>query len=88
MHLHPANRLVKHTGYGNAAGLLLAHGLLAGGKDAGQENYSSDSETSDTEEYQKSKKQYVKIIIISRENMPCYSGPYLAFCRSLYGRAP
>ena len=59
MHLHPANRLVKHTGYGNAAGLLLAHGLLAGGKDAGQENYSSDSETSDTEEYQESKKQYV-----------------------------
>ena len=56
MHLYTANRLVKHTGYGNAAGLLLAHGLLAGGEDSGQENYSSDSETSDTEEYQKSKK--------------------------------
>ena len=51
---------MKHTGYGNAAGLLLAHGLLAGGEDSGQENYSSDSETSDTEEYKKSKKQYVK----------------------------
>ena len=50
---------MKHTGYGNAAGLLLAHGLLAGGKDSGQENYSSDSETSDTEEYQKSKTKYV-----------------------------
>ena len=51
---------MNHKVYGNAAGLLLAHGLLAGGQDSGQENYSSDSETSDTEEYQKSKKQYVK----------------------------
>ena len=60
MHLDTADRLVKHTGYGNAAGLLLAHGLLAGGVDSGQENYSSDSEASDTEEYEQSKKQYVK----------------------------
>ena len=55
-----ANRLVKHTGYGNAAGLLLAHGLLAGGAEAGQDNY-SDSDTSDTEEYEESKKQYVHV---------------------------
>ena len=55
-----ANRLVKHTGYGNAAGLLLAHGLLAGGVSSGQDDYSSESESSDTEEYEESKKQYVK----------------------------
>ena len=54
-----ANRLVKHTGYGNAAGLLLARGLLAGGVAPGSESYSSDSETSDTEEYEENKSQYV-----------------------------
>lgn len=52
------NRLVKYTGYGNAAGLLASKGLLllggagrgpAGG--AGGAPYSSDSEDSDTEEY-------------------------------------
>lgn len=42
-------RLVKHTGYGNAAGLLARRGLMAGGR--GQPgNFSSDEE-SDTEEY-------------------------------------
>ena len=60
-----ANCLVKHTGYGNAAGLLLAHGLLAGGVSVKKEEYSSDSETSDTEEYNESKKQYVKRILFS-----------------------
>ena len=85
MHLNTANRLVKHTGYGNAAGLLLAHGLLAGGTDSGQENYSSDSETSDTEEYKKSKQQYVKYrtyhSLLGKHpralNTPCYFGAYL-----------
>ena len=50
---------MKHTGYGNAAGVLLAHGLLAGGVAADRGDYSSDSEMSDTEEYNESKKQYV-----------------------------
>ncbi|KAH9372375.1 hypothetical protein HPB48_006288 [Haemaphysalis longicornis] len=51
------NRLVKYTGYGNAAGLLASKGLLllggAGGRGggAGGAQYSSDSEDSDTEEY-------------------------------------
>ncbi|GCC39987.1 hypothetical protein chiPu_0023451, partial [Chiloscyllium punctatum] len=40
--------LLKYTGYGNAAGLLAAHGLLAGGRGDGQ--YSEDEDT-DTEEY-------------------------------------
>lgn len=41
-------RLIKHTGYGNAAGLLARRGLMAGGKGVGD---FSDDEESDTEEY-------------------------------------
>nr|XP_014340978.1 PREDICTED: synembryn-B isoform X2 [Latimeria chalumnae] len=44
--------LLKYTGYGNAAGLLVARGLLAGGRGEGQ--YSED-EDSDTEEYKSAK---------------------------------
>ncbi|KAE8613771.1 hypothetical protein XENTR_v10007866 [Xenopus tropicalis] len=40
--------LLKYTGYGNAAGLLAARGLLAGGR--GDRWYSDDEDT-DTEEY-------------------------------------
>ena len=46
-----SSRLIKYTGYGNAAGLLFAHELLSGGRSEGEGDYSSDSETSDTEEY-------------------------------------
>ncbi|KAH8026397.1 hypothetical protein HPB51_020381 [Rhipicephalus microplus] len=42
-------RLIKYTGYGNAAGLLARRGLLR----ATGVLYSSDSEDSDTEEYLK-----------------------------------
>ncbi|XP_022082696.1 synembryn-A-like [Acanthaster planci] len=42
-------RLIKYTGYGNAAGMLARRGLLAGGH--GNRDYSSDDEDSDTEEY-------------------------------------
>ena len=55
-----AARLVKHTGYGNAAGLLMSHGLLGGGRSEHQSDYSSDSDTSDTEEYHVSKDRYVQ----------------------------
>ncbi|XP_077517035.1 ric8 guanine nucleotide exchange factor A isoform X2 [Amblyomma americanum] len=46
-------RLIKYTGYGNAAGLLARRGLLLGGSGnaGGPTLYSSDSEDSDTEEY-------------------------------------
>ncbi|MBN3298881.1 RIC8A protein, partial [Amia calva] len=44
------SRFVKYTGYGNAAGLLAARGLLAGAGAGGSGCYSSDSD-SDTEEY-------------------------------------
>merc|ERR1719187_204619 len=44
-------RLIKHTGYGNAAGLLARRGLMAGGRRGREgEGYSEDEE-SDTEEY-------------------------------------
>lgn len=50
-----AQRLVKYTGYGNAAGLLAKRGLMLGGR--GKGNYSSESEDSDTEEYLKVKEK-------------------------------
>lgn len=43
------DRLVKYTGYGNAAGLLASRGLLAGGR--GSTAYSDSDSDSDTEEY-------------------------------------
>ena len=58
-YIHPhsvpaVNRFVKYTGYGNAAGLLAARGLLGGGAESGGQQYSSDSD-SDTEEYRAAK---------------------------------
>lgn len=44
------SRMIKHTGYGNAAGLFAKRGLL-GGRHVENTDYSSDSEDSDTEEY-------------------------------------
>ncbi|XP_034033012.1 synembryn-A isoform X2 [Thalassophryne amazonica] len=46
------SRFIKYTGYGNAAGLLAARGLLSGGRDSGV--YSED-EDSETEEYREAK---------------------------------
>ncbi|XP_035510841.1 synembryn-A [Morone saxatilis] len=51
------SRFVKYTGYGNAAGLLAARGLLNGRRNSGDSQYSqysSDSD-SDTEEYREAK---------------------------------
>ncbi|NIG60344.1 synembryn-A isoform X2 [Pontoporia blainvillei] len=45
-------RFVKYTGYGNAAGLLAARGLMAGARPEGQ--YSEDEDT-DTDEYKEAK---------------------------------
>ncbi len=45
---------MKYTGYGNAAGLLAARGLLNGRGPSLQPQYSSDSD-SDTEEYRQAK---------------------------------
>ncbi|XP_045597103.1 synembryn-A isoform X1 [Procambarus clarkii] len=46
------DRLIKYTGYGNAAGLLASRGLMLGGSKPAVD-YSSDSEDSDTEEYER-----------------------------------
>lgn len=50
------DNLLKYTGYGNAAGLLVARGLLAGGR--GETEYSED-EDSDTDEYKSAKPLWV-----------------------------
>lgn len=47
--------LLKYTGYGNAAGLLAARGLLAGGRG---DNWYSEDEDTDTEEYKNAKPKY------------------------------
>ncbi|CAO1440688.1 unnamed protein product [Diamesa serratosioi] len=44
-------RMIKYTGYGNAAGLFAKRGLLGGRNSDKQTEYSSDSEDSDTDEY-------------------------------------
>ena len=46
-------RLIKYTGYGNAAGLMADVGLLLGGHMSDRGSYSSDSEDSDTEDYKR-----------------------------------
>jgi hypothetical protein len=54
-------RMVKYTGYGNAAGFLAKRGSMLGGSgnldSSSGAQYSSDSEDSDTEEYKKFKSQ-------------------------------
>lgn len=45
------SRLIKYTGYGNAAGLLAHRGLMMGHPPGHVSAYSSDSEDSETEEY-------------------------------------
>jgi len=52
------DRLIKYTGYGNAAGLLYDFGLLGPQHNANKEQYSSDSDESDTESYRKLRDQY------------------------------
>ncbi|XP_036318115.1 synembryn [Rhagoletis pomonella] len=60
-------RMIKHTGYGNAAGLFAKRGLL-GGRQIENTDYSSDSEDSDTEEYKKVQQNINPVI-------GCYESP-------------
>nr|XP_034185671.1 synembryn [Osmia lignaria] len=53
-------RMVKYTGYGNAAGMFANKGLL--GPNKGKSAYSSESEDSETEEYLKHKEQINPVI--------------------------
>ncbi|OXB69298.1 hypothetical protein ASZ78_015698 [Callipepla squamata] len=59
--------LLKYTGYGNAAGLLAARGLLAGGRG---EHWYSDDEDTDTEEYKSAKPNINLITGHLEEPMP------------------
>ncbi|XP_042352490.1 synembryn-A [Plectropomus leopardus] len=61
------SRFIKYTGYGNAAGLLAARGLLRGGRDSGI--YSED-EDSETEEYREAKAQINPITGVVEEDQP------------------
>nr|CAH7724157.1 unnamed protein product [Callosobruchus chinensis] len=45
------SRMIKYTGYGNAAGLFAQKGLLAGGRDEGEDDFTSSDSDSETEEY-------------------------------------
>lgn len=62
-------RMIKYTGYGNAAGLFANRGLLGGKNRSPVENYSSDSEDSDTEEYKEMKHSINPV-------MGCYEAPH------------
>ncbi|XP_039209142.1 synembryn-A isoform X2 [Crotalus tigris] len=61
------SRFVKYTGYGNAAGLLAARGLMAGGQTEGE--YSEDEDT-DTEEYKEAKPNINPITGRVEEKLP------------------
>ncbi len=51
------SRLIKYVGYGNAAGFLADHGLMAGNNEETAGNYSTDDDESDTEEYERIRDQ-------------------------------
>ncbi|XP_033997090.1 synembryn-A [Trematomus bernacchii] len=61
------SRFIKYTGYGNAAGLLAARGLLRGARDSGI--YSEDEE-SETEEYKEAKAHINPVTGVVEENQP------------------
>uniref|UniRef100_A0A1A7XUD8 Synembryn n=1 Tax=Iconisemion striatum TaxID=60296 RepID=A0A1A7XUD8_9TELE len=60
-------RFIKYTGYGNAAGLMAARGLLTGGRDSGI--YSEDEE-SETEEYKEAKAHINPITGVVQDEQP------------------
>lgn len=62
-------RLVKHTGYGNAAGLLARRGLMAGGRPAGAE-YSSEEESEEEEEVRELRDQINPVLGCTEQQRP------------------
>jgi hypothetical protein len=69
------DRLIKYTGYGNAAGLLYDFGLLGPQHSANKEQYSSDSDESDTEIYKKIRDQYGIDPVTGRVNLKRHDDP-------------
>ncbi|CAF0773314.1 unnamed protein product [Rotaria sp. Silwood1] len=63
------DRLIKYTGYGNAAGLLYDFGLLGPQHNTNKEQYSSDSDESDTEAYKRIREQYGIDSVTGRANV-------------------
>ncbi|KAL4613476.1 synembryn-A-like isoform X1 [Arapaima gigas] len=61
------SRFIKYTGYGNAAGLLAARGLMQGARDPG--HYSED-EDSDTEEYREARPHINPVTGRVEDNQP------------------
>lgn len=70
-------RMIKYTGYGNAAGMFAKRGLL-GRNSENQQNYSSDSEDSDTEEY-KNLQHGINPVIGCYEDLPKFD-PFEGMC--------
>jgi hypothetical protein len=52
------DRLIKYTGFGNAAGLLFDLGVLNSQNNPNKVQYSSDSAESDTETYTRFQDEY------------------------------
>jgi len=69
------DRLIKYTGYGNAAGLLYDFGLLGPQHNTNKEQYSSDSDESDTESYRKIRDQYGIDTVTGRANVQQHEDP-------------
>lgn len=61
------DRMIKYTGFGNAAGLLSNYGLLSGGSNR---DASSEDEDSDTEEYLKAKNVINPVLGCVEERKP------------------
>ncbi|KAM6973155.1 chaperone Ric-8A [Aplochiton taeniatus] len=61
------SRFIKYTGYGNAAGLLAARGLMSGG---GSSGIYSEDEDSDTEEYRQAKAQINPVTGVVEDEQP------------------
>ncbi|XP_037736113.1 synembryn-B isoform X2 [Chelonia mydas] len=66
------DNLLKYTGYGNAAGLLAARGLLAGGRG---DHWYSDDEDTDTEEYKSAKPKLSQRHMLKNVQIPASFGP-------------
>ena len=76
------NRLIKYTGYGNAAGLLASRGLMGSFQPQANGDYSSDDEDSETEEYAMDKSQIDPIIGEQRFIKMCFLNFRPSFCIS------
>ncbi|XP_043375593.1 synembryn-B isoform X3 [Dermochelys coriacea] len=71
------DNLLKYTGYGNAAGLLAARGLLAGGRG---DHWYSDDEDTDTEEYKSAKPKLSQRRMLKKKKYADSSLSWTSYC--------